>query len=264
MLAAEFSTFKPVCSLIDSKGLLRLVGREKISKLSVTNLSYNMATTINDVQIVEYNKLFSEEPKPLNAYLDGISRRTLLTIGTHFLGFKDFQRHLNYEDFINRFFHPENDRFKKKMLDKMRALQNVAGRRLLIVNTVSSLEFFQYVFENSKEEETQSELEIEQNVFLAYLVINQNTRKDENTIIPSVGDLPIEKKIWAIYFTQSYAYSNLVNYNESELIAAELIKAILLFEFLSSNSKTLSLTESFLKHYNFNHGRNTYSNCFHL
>jgi hypothetical protein len=203
------------------------------------------------VLIVEYNKLLGEEPQPLNHYLDGISRSKLLLLGSHFLGFDVHNpKHLDFESFINDFF-SKNTEFKSTVLGKLRHLKANASKELLIINTVSSLEFFQYAFDHSSDLETQNDSDIEKNVFLAYLSLNQKTRKMEDNIFSSIQNLSLEEQAAALFFTQSYGYSNLVNYNRSELIITQLIKAAFLFEFLMKTPQTKSLYEAFLSDYGF-------------
>jgi hypothetical protein len=212
--------------------------------------------SVNNRQIVEFDKLFGEEPKPIDHYLKGISRKKLLLVGTHFLGFRfhNSEDH-HFSKFLAKFFHSKNETFKDLIILKCEELQERGSGQLLIVNTESSLEFFQYAFEKGGEEEFQTELEIEKNVLLAYLALNQKTRQHENRILPSVADLPNDQKISAVYFTQSYAYSNLVNYDESELVTAQFIKAFFFFEFAEARPDMAPLLASFYHHYNITHWR---------
>jgi hypothetical protein len=203
------------------------------------------------VLIVEYNKLFGEEPQPLNYYLDGIGRSKLLLIGSHFLGFDAHNpRHLDYESFLNDLF-TKNVEFKLTILGMLDQMKQNASKELLIINTVSSLELFQYAFDHANDQETQSEVDIEKNIFLAYLALNQKTRKMEDNIFPSIQNLSLEEQAAALFFTQSYGYSNLINYNRSELIVTQLIKSAFLFEFLMKTTQTQALFNAFLADYGF-------------
>lgn len=209
---------------------------------------------VRAITIAEFNKVFGEEPQPIEHYLGSIKRSTLLTVGSHFLGFNAHNKeHLNYRDFFDKFFSPENEAYKINLLAMFSALKRKVKGDLLIVNVESSLEFFQYVFENAKEEGPDFKVEDEISVLLAYLAFSQKTRSKESLIIPSVGKEPTALNLASIFFTQSYAYSNLVNYNESELIVSQLIKASFFFEFLSNTSRTAKLYNAFLSHYGFTH-----------
>jgi len=195
------------------------------------------------------------EPLALSAYLSGISREKLLTIGAHFLGFDpQNKKYLDYEGFLNDFFAPDNVQFKNMMFGRLLSFHQTVAQPILIVNTVSSLQFFQFVFSRPDEPETQQPSEIEQNIFLAYLAINQESRSMERKVIPSVKDLKGDEALPALFFTQSYAYTNLINFELSELVTGQFIKAAFLFDFLSQTTKTKILYEAFLSYFKLQKG----------
>lgn len=205
--------------------------------------------------IVGFYKLMGEEPLPVSQYLRGVSRHKLLTVGTHFIALNPMSdKNLDYGQFLTNFFSSDNADFAEAMFDKLKRYHAKVGKSILIVNTVSSLEFFQYAFDRADESETQSAAETEQNIFLAYLALNQTTRSPENKVIPSVKDLKGEEALPALFFTQSYAYSNLVNYDISELVTGQLIKAAYLFDFLEQAEKTRPLFMQFLHNYGLEKG----------
>jgi hypothetical protein len=205
--------------------------------------------------IVEYNKIIGEEPLALPIYLSGISRQKLLSLGAHFLGFNPKnEKNLDYEAFLDNFFSPENSQFKDAMHDKLLKFHEAVGTPILIVNTVSSLEFFQFVFSRPDQPETQQLVEMEQNIFRAYLSINQETRSKEDKVLPSVKGISIDEALPAAFFTQSFAYSNLINFELSELVTSQLIKAVFLFDFLSQTDKTKILYQAFLDYFKLQKG----------
>jgi hypothetical protein len=188
-----------------------------------------------------------EEPLPLPQYLDGINRQRLLTVGAHLIASNPQNaENLNYDQFLDNFFSPENEDFKNDARQRLANYHGQIGRPISIVNTVSSLTFFQYAFDRADMPQTQSDAQAERSIFLAYLAITQATRSVEDNVIPSVKDIKGDEGLFAIFFTQAYAYANLDNYNMRELFVGQLIKAAFFFDFLDQAERTKPLYLKFL------------------
>ncbi|MFN8342914.1 MAG: hypothetical protein U0V64_14730 [Cyclobacteriaceae bacterium] len=108
---------------------------------------------------------------------------------------------------------------------------------------------FQYTFEKLDVEETQSPAEIEQNIFLAYLAVNQSRLLQQGLAMSTTDKVPAHLRLAAMFLSQSYPYSDIVNYNEVELFSCQLIKSLFLFELLEANTKTTPLLQAFLEYY---------------
>src|SRR5690606_23775048 len=120
--------------------------------------------------IAEYNKVLGEEPKDIDHYLTGISRRSILQAGAFLLGFKiQKSQYQDYRDVITMLFRTENAEFAKRIRLGLDKLKTESGAEIVVINPQTSLNLFQYAFEHLNDEETQSEVDIEQNIFLAYL-----------------------------------------------------------------------------------------------
>jgi hypothetical protein len=201
--------------------------------------------------IAEYNKVLGEEPKDIDHYLNGISRHGILQAGAFLLGFKvQKSQYQNYRELIKMFFRTENAEFAKRMRSGLDKLEAESGAEIVVINPQTSLNLFQYAFEHLNDEETQSEVEIEQNIFLAYLALNQLGTQKESIAFSSSKSAPEQLRLAAMFFSQSYPYSDIVNYDEVKLFTGQLIKAILLFEYLESNDRTKPLLNAFLVYYN--------------
>lgn len=147
------------------------------------------------------------------------------------------------------FFRTENAEFAKKMRIGLDNLQAEPRAEMVVINPQTSLNLFQYAFEHLNDEETQSAVEIEQNIFLAYLALNQfGTQKGSIAFSSSKSALE-QLRLAAMFFSQSSPYSDIVNYDEVELFTGQLKKAILLFEYLESNDRTKPLLKAFLAYY---------------
>jgi hypothetical protein len=202
------------------------------------------------VLIAEYNEVLGEEPKELHHYLKGISRNSILQAGAYFLGFKSHKSiYQNYRQLIKMFFRPENAEFSSKMLNGLNELRDKSQAQVIVINPASSLNLFQYAFENLNDEEIQSKTEVEQNIFLAYLALNQFATQKQSLAFSSSKIASPAMQLAAMFFAQSYPYSDIINYDEAQLFTGQLIKAILLFEYLESNAKTNPLFKAFLKYY---------------
>lgn len=200
--------------------------------------------------IAEYKEVLGEDPKELHHYLKGISRSSILHAGAYLLGFKTQKSaYQDYRELIKMFFRTENAEFADKMLTGLNKLKAKSQAEIVVINPQASLNLFQYAFENLTDEETQSAVEVEQNIFLAYLALNQFGTQKESIAFSSSKKAPAHLQLAAMFFSQSYPYSDIVNYDEVELFTGQIVKAILLFEYLESNDKTKPLLSAFLKHY---------------
>lgn len=205
---------------------------------------------VHMVLIAEYNEVLGEEPKEIHHYLKGISRSSIMHAGAYLLGFKAQKSiYKDYRELIKMFFRTENAEFASKMLNGLNTLKAKTGAEIVVINPQASLNLFQYAFENLNDEETQSPVEVEQNIFLAYLALNQSGTLKQSIAFSSSKKAPTHLKLAAMFFAQSYSYSDIVNYDETELFTGQIIKAILLFEYLESNAKTKPLLSAFLKYY---------------
>lgn len=199
--------------------------------------------------IAEYNAVLGENPKELNYYLNGISRKSMLQVGAYFLGFKGSKsEYHDYRILVKRFFSPGNKDFAERLLDRIKQLES-SENTIIIINPQSSLKLFQFAFENLTENETQTNDEIERNIFLAYLALNQLNTAIEKVAYTSATSAPPHLKVAALFFAQSYPYSDIINYNEVELFTSQFIKAVSLFEYLESNQRTQTLLERFISYY---------------
>ncbi|MBL0202373.1 MAG: hypothetical protein IPP81_20110 [Chitinophagaceae bacterium] len=200
--------------------------------------------------LVEFEAVFDEPPKSLKEYLTGISRSTLLNVAAFFLGFSNHSsKYGKYEDFLSMFFCKENQLIANQIFRKLQILEQRNQAKLLITNPITILELFEFVFENLDEQETQSSPEIEVNVFKSLLLINQHLVLAQSPSGTSTKDVPEYLRVAALSLSQSYPYTDLVNYDASEVLAAQMVKSIFLFEFLAENKKTASLLSQLLEYF---------------
>jgi len=200
--------------------------------------------------LVTFSNVFDEEPKDLNAYLTGISRSKLLNVGAFFLGFANRNSQFqDYKDFLSMFFRQENNQIANEIYVKLNNLQQKENAELKIVNPLTFLQLFEFCFDNLTEEDGQTEAESEVSIFKSILYLNEQNIKIQNVAFTSTEKVELELKPAAMSLSQSFPYSELINNDISEVMAGQMIKSILLFEFLESDPRTHTLLMEFLKHY---------------
>ncbi|MBW8050174.1 MAG: hypothetical protein FVQ77_07525 [Cytophagales bacterium] len=201
--------------------------------------------------LVEFSAVFDEEPKDLETYLTGISRSMLLNVAAFFLGFSNRKsKYENYKNLLETFFCAENNSIANQIYFKLMKLEDDKRKEIIIIQPQSSLQLFEYCFDNLSNDETQKKAEAEVNIFKAYLYLNEQNTTKEQTAFISTKNLPQWLRIAGISLSQSYPYSELINYDIKEVFVGQIIKSIFLFEFLETNPKTQLLLVKFNKHFN--------------
>lgn len=201
-------------------------------------------------QLLEFEVAFpGEEKLSVEEYLAGGSREVILNSAAFFLGFKNHKS--KFEDnreFLSMFFRKENNELANQIYDRIREFEK-KGIRIGIINPYSSLQLFEYFFSKPEEPETQSQAEFEVNLFKAYLVLNSEFTKVQETAFSSTKDLDFDLKIAMMMFCMQYPVSDKTNYDINQIWAIQIIKAIYLFQFLESHEKTQPLLTAFLAHF---------------
>ncbi|WP_408043670.1 hypothetical protein [Tenacibaculum litopenaei] len=197
-----------------------------------------------------------EEPKSLNEYLEGISKQKLLKIGAFFLGFKNRSSAYSHpHSFLNMFFSEQNIDEAKRIatnLEQFVAQDSTSLETYEIPYVVSSLSFFEFVFDNIEDdvEDSLSNEEMEKNILKAYLLLNENNTKEKGEIASeSTKDFHITRKPASILLSLQLHNNDLTNYYYDKLFSTQLIRAMLFFEFLESQEVSQHLLENFYNKY---------------
>lgn len=113
---------------------------------------------MNTALVLEYEKVFAEQPKPIQFYLQGISRSTLLSIGAHFLGFEQgVVRGKSYKELLIEILGPTNKEFCQDIVARVEtATRNLPGVVPIIITPESSLTFFEYAYEHGESEDSKA------------------------------------------------------------------------------------------------------------
>ena len=202
---------------------------------------------------VVFSEIFEEEPKNLLSYLTGIPRSLLLKLMTNLSTFPDTESEFgDYEPFLVEFFSNENEVFAREINAKLINLRrNLSPQvKYSIINPLTTLQIFQFCFDHLTEESTQSNAEIERNVFKSLLLINEQNRNLQDKAKDSTNGVLLELRPAALLLAHSFAYFDIVNYRIEEVLITQLFKSLYLFEFLESCIKTAALLAEFLTVFN--------------
>ncbi len=215
-----------------------------------TDKSY-IANSVSMGQILEFEVAFpTEERLTIEQYLAGSSREMILNAAAFFLGFKNNKSKFDdNKEFLGMFFRTENNEFANQVYDRIKEFEK-KGVRIGIINTYSSLRLFEYYFSKPEEPETQTQAELEVNLFKAYLALNTEFTVKQTVAFPSAQESDEELKIPMMLFCMQYPVSDKSNYDINQIWTTQMIKAIYLFQFLESHEKTKSLLAAFLVYFN--------------
>lgn len=199
--------------------------------------------------LLEYSKIFDDEPK-LEDLLSGIGRNTLRKIAVFFLGFDNQNSKFHDpKEFIKMLFGRENNGFANDVYDKVKAYQKQTQAKIIIPYTLTSLTLFQHAFQHLDENETLTEAEIEVNVFKACLLINEIYTTKAHKASDTVKSIKEDNHLSELIFTMFYADSDLINFDPNQILTAQMIKSIMLFEMLEQDERATKLLKAFLDHF---------------
>jgi len=201
-------------------------------------------------QLIEFSTVFDEVPKELRGYLSGISRDKLLTTTAFLLGFANRNSKFDsYYELLSIFFCAENNELANQIYKRLQTIESEAKVPLRIINPLTALQIFEYSFDHADESEIQTKAEIERNIFKAILFQNEENTTKQMEAFSSTQGIKMPARIPLLAMSQSLPFSELINYDQGELLAGQIIKSVFLFEFLESHPKTKLLLSAFLDHF---------------
>ncbi|REE01309.1 hypothetical protein [Marinoscillum furvescens] len=217
----------------------------------MTTIKSYIANSVRMGQILEFEIAFPDEKRlTVEQYLAGSSREMILNAAAFFLGFKNHKSKFDdNREFLGMFFRKENNEVANQIYDRIRKFEK-KGVRIGIINTYSSLKLFEYFFSKPEEPETQTQAELEVNLFKAYLTLNSEFTKKQSVAFPSAQESDEELKIPMMMFCMQYPVSDKSNYDINQIWATQMIKSIYLFQFLESHEKIQPLLAAFLAYFN--------------
>ncbi|EJL62810.1 hypothetical protein [Flavobacterium sp. CF136] len=207
--------------------------------------------------VLSFSEVFpNENPKQLHEYLLGIDRKTLMKIGSFFLGFN--HRGSQYSDpiaFMQMFFSPQNSEIMQIASQNIMAYLEQNGHTLEnaeIPYVVSSLKFFEFAFntDGTAGGHNKSEQQIEIDIFKAYLLLNEQLTKVRDATIHQIDNLlPLHKKATAILLFLQLHNFDLTNYDIDKLFVTQFLRALMFFDFLHKREDCKTLLQEFYKYF---------------
>src|SRR5687767_2902520 len=106
-----------------------------------------MSAGVTKMTIAEYNQVFGTEPRPIEEYLADIPRSKVLTVGSHFLGFRQPHKK-RYTELIPEILKYNNPSLSEEIVTRLYRYELRIKNPTTVLNTVSSLDLFEYAFEH--------------------------------------------------------------------------------------------------------------------
>ena len=195
--------------------------------------------------VLEYSDCFSDNPREISYYLQGISRHNLLQICIMFIS----RTNETVYKYLSTYFSEKNKEYINKLWASLQK-NRTDIENCVITNIESSLRFYEYVFDKIDTDKTTiPETEVEINVLKVYLLFNSQINSGDNTASESTKHIK-EGRAKAMLLAQAFQYFDITNYRYIQELYVQTAKAIRLYNFLSSNEKTQLLYQIYLEYYN--------------
>lgn len=198
---------------------------------------------------LKYPELYPELNESLEDLLSGMSRTNVMNICSFLLGLNSEESKFEKnENFIQEFFSQSSTAFAADLINRIKKEELRMNLELVIHNPYSSLTLFEYAYNNLPNESDLSWEESEKRLFRAYLKINELIY-DSFTDDSEYQHYDEKDRLAIIHFMMSFKDADILNYDNSNIIKAQVIKSAFLYEFLQENAKFNPLLDEFLKHY---------------
>lgn len=198
---------------------------------------------------VELKDVFPEEkPIGLESFLAGIPRDTLLMVMSSLLGNKKIYSN-NFREILETWFRAANAEYANGIFDMLTAIAQRVQQPLVIVTQPSALKIYSFANNHLSSERNQTDEQIEVSIFKAFLYQNALINEKEQSVTGTTTKLDVRLQLYALQFSNSVRYSDVVNYNLHEIFFTEFIRAVFLFEFLEKQNETKHLLDEFCKYF---------------
>jgi hypothetical protein len=207
------------------------------------------------VLLIEFSDIFDEVEQPIDFYLEGISKKSLIQISAMLLAFKSTDSQFSIvENFLHYFFCQKNYPLALYVLSKVNKIKSRKKNAVPIIpNTLSSLFFAEICLsldENTFDIDKKSNDEIEKDIFKVLLILNSQFIIKQNQALEKVYYRPEDKlSIAKMAINQALAYDEFINFDLIKVFSCQVIKSIYLFELLQSLKDTQVLLKSFLEYF---------------
>lgn len=202
---------------------------------------------ITQIEIIDFEKVFEDEN--IEDYLKNIGdipKRLLVEVASYFVSANpDNELVKDYKYFLSKLFGKENNKLANEINDKIVQYKNEKSRTVGILNPRASLKLFETVLTQNQEDIEISNKDLEILIFKIYLALNTQLNKNDNLIIESTKKFNQYPNLICLAIGNSLPISDISNYNFKSVFVGQILKAIFLFEFLSTQDSSQTLLENF-------------------
>lgn len=200
-----------------------------------------------------------EEQKPIDHYLKGLGKNMRLLMGSFLLGIKNRGSEFSgLSGFLPKYFSQANYDFAHSVHKRIIIYAKENDFEIdtfEIVYAISSLAYFEYVYDNAaefdnKEYSSREFLDIEINFFKAYTVFNQQTITERGKVLAkNFEDYNIDGTL-ENFFVGNHLHSfDITDYQINKIFLCQFLKAYSFFEFLVNYDRSNDLLKSFYHYY---------------
>ncbi len=190
---------------------------------------------------ISYNDIFQGDLPDERELLEQIPKWIYEFLGPSLISVSDPNNHFDDFGILSKYFSNENKELKFSILSHL----NSEDRPRSLVNSISSYEIMEHYYSlNLPSSSSLSNADLEYLFWKAYLIINQKNNEKSNQSVNAFKHLPNALNIQLITTINVH---DITNYNQYHVITAQLIKVVLLFQFLESDKKFEPYLEKFLE-----------------
>ncbi len=202
---------------------------------------------ITQIEIIDFEKVFEDENSvDYLKKIGDIPKRLLVEVASYFVSANpDNELVKDYKYFLSKLFGKENNKLANEINDKIVQYKNEKSKTVGILNPRASLKLFETVLTQNQEDIEISNKDLEILIFKIYLALNTQLNKNDNLIIESTKKFNQYPNLICLAIGNSLPISDISNYNLKSVFVGQFLKAIFLFEFLSTQDSSQTLLENF-------------------
>ena len=202
---------------------------------------------ITQIEIIDFEKVFEDEnSEDYLKKIGDIPKRLLVEVASYFVSANpDNELVKDYKYFLSKLFGKENNKLANEINDKIVQYKNEKSKTVGILNPRASLKLFETVLTQNQEDIEISNKDLEILIFKIYLALNTQLNKNDNLIIESTKKFNHYPNFICLAIGNSLPISDISNYNLKSVFVGQILKAIFLFEFLSTQDSPQTLLKIF-------------------
>lgn len=202
---------------------------------------------ITPIEIIDFEKIFEDEnSEDYLEKIEKIPKSLLVEVASYFASANpDNELVKDYKYFLSKLFGKDNNKLANEINDKIVQYKNEKSKTVGILNPRTSLKLFEIVLTHNQENVKISDKDLEILIFKIYLALNTQLNKNDNLIIESTKKFSQYSDLICLAIGNSLPTSDISNYNLKSVFVGQILKAIFLFEFLSTQESTQTLLANF-------------------